>query len=461
MVKTTAAIVRTFLAVGLASLCGEFGLPTTQGALSMAISQAQADDDDGDDGGSSGGAGGSTGGSTGADTSAGSSGDTRSNNRPAAPFTLFGLGDREPNELLSAGLTRGQLASLRELGYTVVRERNSRLLSSEVLRLKIPPSMRLAAALEQLRNLAPKALVDFNHLYRPSSCSSTYNHCPAQVRQQVGWGTGAVCNMRARVGLIDTTVDTTHPALKGQSIQVLRIRSQDREASGATHGTAVASLLVGRADSGSPGLLPRAQLVTADAFHSRGRNGDRMDAFDFAAALDALTAQGLGVINLSFAGPANAIIERSIARAHQRGTVLVAAVGNDGPTAAPLFPAAYAQVIAVTAVRSDGNVFRRAVRGQHVALAAPGVDVWTAQTADARNVDLAGPQTGTSMAAPFVTAAASVIRSNGAGKGGPDAVRQALLKSSKDLGEPGVDAIYGHGLLQMGGHCGALVAKLP
>jgi subtilisin family serine protease len=451
-VKTRLFLAQTFLAVSLATLCGEFGVPFAPGVLGMSISQALADDDSDDSSSST---------SSNTGSTAGSQDGSNSDRRNAVPFTLFGPGDREPNELLATGLSRSQLTSLRQLGYTVVRERNSRLLSSEVLRLKIPPSMRLDTALAQVRNLAPKALVDFNHLFRPTSCSGTGNQCPAQVRQQVGWGTAAACNVRTRVGLIDTTVDTAHPALIGQSIQVLRVRSQDREASSAAHGTAVASLLVGRADSGSPGLLPRAQLVAADAFHSRGRSGDRLDAFDFVAALDALTAQGVSVINLSFAGPANTIIERSIARAHQRGSVLVAAVGNDGPNAAPLFPAAYAQVIAVTAVRSDGTVFRRAVRGQHVALAAPGVDVWTAQTANARKTDLAGPQTGTSMAAPFVTAAASVIHANGAGKNGPSAVRQALLKLSKDLGEPGIDTVYGHGLLQMESHCGGLIAKLP
>lgn len=451
------------LTVALGAACGDFTFRMGTHQFSVVFSAAYAQDDGGgDDGGGTGGAGagagsggsgGGGGGDGGADSGSGSS-------SRLFPFTLFSASDREPNELLAAGLTRAQLSTLRQQGYTVIRARNSGLLSREVLRLRIPPSLRLNAAIGQVRALAPNALVDFNHLFRPSACDQASHQCPAQVRQAVGWGPAASCNVRTTIGLIDTSVDTTHPALRGQSVQVLRVRSADREPSSPGHGTAVASLLVGSVNSSTPGLVPRARLVAADAFHRNGRGDDRMDAFDFAAALDALTKSGVSAVNLSFSGPANTVIERSIAQAHRRGMVLVAAVGNDGPTAAPRFPAAYPQVIAVTAVRSDLNVFRRAVRGDHVALAAPGVDVWTAQSPDSRSGAVAGPQSGTSMAAPFVTAAAAVVRSNGAGKGGPQAVRAALLKQTRDLGNTGVDPIYGHGLLQMGRHCSAPVPEL-
>ncbi len=432
----------------LASL--EFARPGGDASAVLPFSSAHAQDgddgDDGDDGGSAGG--GSTGGGSGGGS--GGSGDGQ-----GLPFTFFSPSDREPNELLASGLTAAQLGVLRQQGFTIVRQRNSRLLANEVLRLKAPPSVSLNNAMDQVRRLAPRALVDFNHLYRPSTCDGASHQCPMATKQLLDWGEAPSCKVRTVVGLIDTTVDTAHPALRGQTVQLLRVRGADRDASSSTHGTAVASLLVGRLDSATPGLLPRSRLVAADAFHRRARGEDRMDAFDFAAALDALSAQGVGVVNLSFAGPANTIIESSIGKAQQRGMVLVAAVGNDGPMASPRYPAAYVDVIAVTAVRGDLNVFRRAVRGPHVAFAAPGVDIWAAQTPDARNTSPFGPQTGTSMAAPFVTAAAAVVRSNGAGKGGPAAVRAALIEQVKDLGAPGFDPVFGYGLLQMGRLCGA------
>ena len=55
--------------------------------------------------------------------------------------------------------------------------------------------------------------------------------------------------------------------------------------------------------------------------------------------------------------------------------VLIAAVGNAGPRSPPLYPAAYAQVIGVTATDADDKLLSAANRGAQVAVAAPGVDI--------------------------------------------------------------------------------------
>ena len=69
-------------------------------------------------------------------------------------------------------------------------------------------------------------------------------------------------------------------------------------------------------------------------------------------------------------------IERRLADARARGIILVAAAGNAGPNSPPLFPAADPNVIAVTATDEDDRIFRAANRGNHIAVAAPGVDLW-------------------------------------------------------------------------------------
>src|SRR5262249_58302580 len=86
------------------------------------------------------------------------------------------------------------------------------------------------------------------------------------------------------------------------------------------------------------------------------------------------------------------------------GVVFAAAAGNGGPFALPSSPAAYPEVIAVTAVDRNLVGYRHATRGPHIDLAAPGVDIWTALP-DKRE----GPQTGTSFAVPYVTAAAAAV----------------------------------------------------
>jgi subtilisin family serine protease len=110
-------------------------------------------------------------------------------------------------------------------------------------------------------------------------------------------------------------------------------------------------------------------------------------------------------------------------------------------------------VLAVTAVDKAGNVYRRAGRGAHVDLAAPGVDIWTAAS-----VKGARPKTGTSFAAPFVSAAAAADLAADPTLSA-DALVAKLTASAKDLGAPGHDEIYGHGLVQAGPSCLAVAEE--
>ena len=88
--------------------------------------------------------------------------------------------------------------------------------------------------------------------------------------------------------------------------------------------------------------------------------------------------RGVQVTNLSLSGPPNALLEQLLRRLAEGGIVIVAAAGNEGPKAGPAYPAAYADVIAVTAVDRMKRPYRRAGRGEHIDLSAPGVDIWTA-----------------------------------------------------------------------------------
>lgn len=151
---------------------------------------------------------------------------------------------------------------------------------------------------------------------------------------------------------------------------------------------------------------------------------------------------------MSFTGPRDAAIEQAIAAMRKKGVVFVAAAGNLGPMAEPAYPAAYPNVIAVTAVNSSGQGYRHANRGDYVDVAAPGVDVFTALP-NAQQ----GYRTGTSFAVPFVTA----IAATGGGALPADDVDDVafgpagaqLLRGVKvrDLGLPGRDPIYGAGLV--------------
>src|SRR3546814_9491455 len=94
----------------------------------------------------------------------------------------------------------------------------------------------------------------------------------------------------------------------------------------------------------------------------------------------------------------------TVERARAGGMRLVAAAGNEGPHAAPVFPAGYPSVLAVTAVDASLQPYRHANRGDYIDLAAPGVDVWSARRGQGGRYN-----SGTSFAAPFVAAAAALV----------------------------------------------------
>jgi subtilisin family serine protease len=119
-----------------------------------------------------------------------------------------------------------------------------------------------------------------------------------------------------------------------------------------------------------------------------------------AAALGWLDHQDVGVVNISLVGPSNALLARAVAAMQARGHLLVAAVGNDGPAAPPLYPASYPGVVGVTGVDRRGRPLPEAARGPQVKFAAPGSQMVSAApgTPPYRQVR------GTSFAAPIVAA---------------------------------------------------------
>lgn len=347
---------------------------------------------------------------------------------------------RAPNEILARGLDDRDLADLEAQGFRVL---SSKTLSNgtRIIRLHKPARLTMPEARRIVRMRASAQAADFNHYYRAEQVASAPcagAECPA--RAMLDWPVvQAGCGALPRIGMVDTGLNADHAVFRGARIEVLAI--EDGEApSDRVHGTAVAALLVGQNDSRSPGLVPGATLVAVDAFHKVG-NDERTDAFALIEALDMLAQADVGIINLSLAGPDNEPLKFQMQDLERQGITVVAAAGNGGPRAQPAYPAGYDSVIAVTAVDRRGQIYRRAVRGPHIDIAAPGVDVWTAAS-----ISGARTKTGTSFAAPFVTASVALMR-----LGNPtmttDEVRQQLRQSARDLGARGHDEIFGAGLV--------------
>ncbi len=351
-------------------------------------------------------------------------------------------------EIVVATLVPGQIDQIVALGYTLVARDTINLIGAELGRFRLPANLTFDQARAQIAGALPDALFDPNHLYSPGELPCGSDSCAAF--DLIGWRTAAhSCPGDTVIGMIDTTVNAGHAALEGVAVETMPVLAEGRQPGSAVHGTAIAILLGGRGDSRTPGLLDGVRLVAAEAFHRDASGQDRADAFDVARAIDRLVEAGMPVINLSFTGPDNAVLRRVVEAALARDVILVAAAGNAGPLSDPLYPAAQDGVVAVTAVDARSRVYRQANAGDHVDFAAPGVQLWTAASVSGGRY-----RSGTSYAAPFVSAALAVARARK-----PQAPSAQLIEELRsgvvDLGEPGRDKVFGWGLVQADGACRA------
>jgi subtilisin family serine protease len=337
-------------------------------------------------------------------------------------------------------VVRGELLAqpsrdaLRELmfaaGYTLVREQSLEGLDERWWIVRPPEGMPLAEALARLRRVDPAGRYDYQHLYTGSGAVDADAAASAPDA-----GSGAGSPSAPRVGLIDAGIEPRHAALQGAQVHAHGCGGRTLPSA---HGTAVASLLVGRGAT-FRGAAPQAALWAADVYCDAPTGGS---VESIAQALAWMSRERVAVVNISLVGPPNQLLERAVAALVARGHLLVAAVGNDGPAAPPLYPAAWPGVVGVTGTDGQRRVLAEAGRGPQVMFAAPGADMAAATV---------GPEPyatvrGTSFAAPLVAGllAQRHVR--------PDPTAAALAldalgSAAIDLGAPGRDPVYGLGLV--------------
>jgi hypothetical protein len=346
------------------------------------------------------------------------------------------------NEILGLAPADAVLDHARSLGFIVDREQSIAAMNIRVVVLRAPQGMTTQKALRTLRDADPAGSYDYNHIYSGggviggsarspgvAATAGTARDAPASAAPAA-----SSAQSRVRIGLLDSGVDLTHPVFRES---VVHAWGCDNHAIPAAHGTAVASLLIGRSEV-FHGVHPDAELYAADVYCGRPTGG----AVDtLVAALGWMVQEKVPVINVSLVGPKNAMLERVIGDLIAGGYVIVAAVGNDGPAAPPLYPASYQHVVGVTAVDAHRRVLIEAARGPQVMFASPGADLAAAGSDHAY-----AAVRGTSFAAPFVAAllAAGLAAPNSADAA---AAVEQLARTAVDLGPPGRDLTYGFGLV--------------
>jgi len=337
----------------------------------------------------------------------------------------------------------GALADLTRQGYDVVDENALPSLGFTFARVIAPASYNPTQdSGELLAALSTSELsVDFNHIYAIANAGASGTPPPGQSKRRTIEPASALPLPTTRpgraLGIVDSSVKTDHSLLRHADIRQKFFLTANQRQDWA-HGTAVASILVGKGDN-YKGLLPNATVYSASVFFVHPQEGPITTAAHLMRALDWLISQRVTIINMSLTGPHNRLLSRVIQQICAEGFIVVAAVGNSGPNSPAQFPAAYPCAVGVTAIDSRHRVYRRAVRGDHVDIAAYGVNLL-----HAGNTDIVS-SSGTSFATPFVSAYIAAYAP------GNDKVEEKWLNSvfsaSFDLGAPGHDEIYGHGLL--------------
>lgn len=172
------------------------------------------------------------------------------------------------------------------------------------------------------------------------------------------------------VAVIDSKIDAKRPDLADVIADEYDVVGTPATAH--SHGTAMAGAIA--AHSKLVGVAPKVKLLAVRAFSGSGESAEST-TFNILKSVDWAASKNARIVNMSFAGPPDDLLRKMLSKANARGIVLIAAVGNAGPRSPPLYPAADAGVIGVTATDAEDKLMPQANRGPQVAVAAPGVEI--------------------------------------------------------------------------------------
>lgn len=337
--------------------------------------------------------------------------------------------NRQRKLLEPFGLKISRRQSLTHLGFVITVFRVPADKDSQALRKKVE------AQYPQLR-------IEFNQRYQllenelGKNVDLQFDPIKHFAHRMIGAPISGCSNFTGTVAMIDSKVNAELAVFSGKNIESASIVNLKQEAA-SDHGTAVAYLI--------SQLLPQAKIVAVNVYKElagkdlSGQMETRTDwllsGFEAVLALEEIPR----ALNMSFGGNPSDLLERAINKLADNNIRLIAAAGNGGSKAEPVYPAAYEQVAAVSALDADGRLWKGSNQGDYLRYTAPGADIWA--------VDALGQWrfvSGTSYAAPWVTVLAALATEE-------QWLKPALV--ARDLGKLGRDSEFGYGLMQLSSVC--------
>jgi subtilisin family serine protease len=289
-------------------------------------------------------------------------------------FNEFRFRNDEVVMQLGADMTPEQVAAfVRPYGLEVIQSQNFSLLGRTVYRFRITGGQQVRQIIAALEKPDVSFQPSYNFTLDQGSSAPSEGDSAQYIVQKlhlpeahaIATGKGVT------VAVIDSEIDSEHPDLKGAVTGAFdALPSTDQTPH--PHGTGMAGAIVSH--QRLLGIAPSARILAVRAFgvDDKGAQGTSMN---IVKGLQWAVDQGAKVINMSFAGPRDPLLQQAIKKLSDDGIILVAAAGNAGPKSPPLFPGADANVIAVSATDVDDKTYKNANRGKYVAISAPGVDI--------------------------------------------------------------------------------------
>jgi subtilisin family serine protease len=350
---------------------------------------------------------------------------------------------------VGAGVSRAQVdAQAKRLGLTVVGTQTSGITGGTIYHFRLGPGRQVPDVVRSLEE-ERVGIAQPNYVFRiteegqqpaanseaeASGSSEQYviDKLNLAEAHKIATGNGVL------VAVIDSKIDASHPDLAGAIADQFDAVGTPNPPH--THGTGMVGAIT--AHTKLIGIAPKARILAVHAFSTTKQQSPEATTRQIIAGIDWAISKGARVINMSFAGPYDPMIQLAMKNASAKGVVLIAASGNLGPKSPPLYPAADPHVIAVTATDLDDRLFTGAVRGPHLAVAAPGVEVMVPAPKDAYQLT-----TGTSVAAAHVSGVVALLLERH-----PTANAQLILEvltaTARNLGSEGRDDQFGWGLIE-------------
>ena len=326
----------------------------------------------------------------------------------------------------------------REQGLDVIERVPLALLNLQVVRFRVPDGRSVDEVVAALSGDARVVSVQPNFYYRQDEGDA---ETPPVLQYALAKVDLDAAHEKARgrdvrVAVIDSGIDENHPGLDGAVLDVLDV-TDSGDASPHDHGTAIAGII--RARGQVQGIAPDAELLSVRAFSPAGEASNAATTMGILRGIAWAVEKEARIINMSFSGSYDPLMAQGVAAAHERNIIMVAAAGNDGPDGEAAYPAAYDEVIAVTATDYADRLYAQANHGDYIAIAAPGVDVLVLALDHAHLM-----RSGTSFAAAHVSGILALMLEQQDGLTADEAL-WALTAGALDLGPDGWDHEFGAG----------------